>query len=54
MASIPDHPTSLLLLEGNDDFHVIHALCNQFHIPIRNRENPKGGNFSAGSGGLNH
>lgn len=47
MAKLQDHPTSLLLLEGNDDFHVTHALCKQFNVPIRNLENPKGGNFSA-------
>ena len=46
MARIEDHPTSLLLVEGNDDFHVIHSLCKQFNISVRNLENPKGGNFS--------
>lgn len=46
MAKIQDHPTSLLLVEGNDDFHVIHALCKQFKISARNLENPEGGNFS--------
>ena len=46
MAKIIDHPTSLLLVEGNDDFHVIHALCKQFNVSVRNLENPEGGNFS--------
>jgi len=46
MARIQNHPTSLLLLEGNDDFHVIHSLCKQSGVPIRNLENPTGGNFS--------
>lgn len=46
MSRIQEHPTSLLLVEGNDDFHVIHSLCKQFNISVRNLENPKGGNFS--------
>lgn len=46
MAKIQDHPNSLLLVEGNDDFHVIHSLCKQFNIPVRNLEIPDGGNFS--------
>lgn len=46
MAKIQDHPNSLLLVEGNDDFHVIHSLCKQFNIPVRNLEEPKGGKFS--------
>ncbi len=46
MAKILDHPTSLLLVEGNDDFHVIHSLCKQFNISVRNLENPEGGKFS--------
>jgi hypothetical protein len=46
MAKIQDHPNSLLLVEGNDDFHVIHSLCKQFNIPVRNLETPKGGRFS--------
>lgn len=46
MSKIQDHPTSLLLVEGNDDFHVIHSLCKQFSIPVRNLENPKSGSFS--------
>jgi hypothetical protein len=46
MSKIQDHPNSLLLVEGNDDFHVIHSLCKQFNISVRNLENPKGGNFS--------
>lgn len=46
MAKIQDHPNSLLLVEGNDDFHVIHSLCKQFDIPVRNLELPKGGDFS--------
>lgn len=46
MSRIQDHPTSLLLVEGNDDFHVIHSLCKQFSIPVRNLENPKAGSFS--------
>ena len=46
MSKIQDHPNSLLLVEGNDDFHVIHSLCKQFNIPVRNLENPKGGKFS--------
>ena len=46
MSRIQDHhPNSLLLVEGNDDFHVIHSLCKQFNISVRNLENPKG-NFS--------
>lgn len=46
MAKIQDHPNSLLLVEGNDDFHVIHSLCKQFYVPVRNLENPSGGEFS--------
>jgi len=46
MARITDHPTSRLLVEGKDDFHVIHALCNRLHISVRNLENPTGGDFS--------
>jgi hypothetical protein len=46
MSKIQEHPNSLLLVEGNDDFHVIHSLCKQFNISVRNLENPKGGNFS--------
>ena len=46
MARIHDHPTSLLLVEGNDDFHVIHSLCKKFNVSVRNLENPTGGNFS--------
>ena len=46
MARNQDHLTSLLLVEGNDDFHVIHSLCKQFTIPVRNLENPEGGIFS--------
>jgi len=46
MARNQDHPTSLLLVEGKDDFHVIHSLCKQFNISVRNLENPEGGNFS--------
>ncbi len=46
MANIQDHPNALLLVEGNDDFHVMHALCKQFDIPVRNREIPNGGKFS--------
>ena len=46
MAKIQDHQTSLLLVEGNDDFHVIHSLCKQFKISVRNLENPEGGDFS--------
>jgi hypothetical protein len=46
MAKIQDHPTSLLLVEGNDDFHVIHAFCRKLGISVRNIENPTGGNFS--------
>jgi hypothetical protein len=46
MSQIKDHPNALLLVEGKNDFHVIHALCKQFDIPIRNKENSKGGVFS--------
>lgn len=46
MSKIQDHPNALLLVEGNDDFHVIHTLCKQFKIPVRNLDNPKGGVFS--------
>lgn len=46
MARIENHPTSLLLVEGNDDFHVVHSICKKFSIDVRNLENPKGGNFS--------
>lgn len=46
MANLLNHPTALLLVEGNDDFHVIHSLCKQFNINVRNLENPKGGEFS--------
>lgn len=46
MAKIEHHPTSLLLVEGNDDFHVVHSICKIFGVDVRNLENPKGGNFS--------
>lgn len=46
MAKLENHPTSLLLVEGNDDFHVVHSICKKFNIDVRNLENPKGGNFS--------
>jgi hypothetical protein len=46
MPRLQDHPSSLLLVEGNDDFHVIHSLCKQFSIPVRNREDSNGGKFS--------
>ena len=46
MSKILDHPNSLLLVEGIDDFHVIHSLCKLFNIPVRNLEDPKGGKFS--------
>lgn len=33
MSKKHDHPTSLLLVEGKNDLHVISSLCNQFNIP---------------------
>ncbi len=54
MGKNQDHPTSILLVEGNDDFHVIHALCKLHNIDVRNLENPDGGKFSIrDSGGYN-
>jgi hypothetical protein len=46
MAQIKDHPNALLLVEDNDDFHVVHALFNQYNVPVRNQEYPNGGLFS--------
>ena len=46
MSKIQDHPNALLLVEGNDDFHVIYTLCKQFKIPVRNLDDPKAGAFS--------
>ena len=46
MPTIKEHPDSLLLVEGIDDFHVIHSLCNKFSIPVRNHENKTEGIFS--------
>lgn len=34
------HNTAQLLVEGNDDFHVVHALFNKNGVPVDNRENP--------------
>ena len=41
-----EHPTARLLVEGSDDFHVVHALCKQFGIDVRNLENPESGLFN--------
>lgn len=46
MAKLAPHQSSLLLVEGIDDFHVVHSLCKKFEINVRNLENPKGGDFS--------
>lgn len=43
---IKPHPTSLLLVEGKEDFHVIHALCKKLTISVRNQDIPDGGAFS--------
>lgn len=45
MANIKEHPNALLLVEGNDDFHVIHSLCKRLGIDVRNLENANGGQF---------
>jgi hypothetical protein len=46
MARIQQHPNALLLVEGNDDFHVLHTICKRFNISVRNFEHPSGGDFS--------
>lgn len=46
MSKIKDHPNALLLVEGNDDFHVVHALFKRYNVPVRNQEDPSGGFFS--------
>jgi hypothetical protein len=46
MSRVKDHPIAQLLVEGNDDFHVVHALCKRYGISVRNMENPSGGDFS--------
>jgi hypothetical protein len=46
MSKIKDHPTAQLLVEGNDDFHVVHALFKRYNVPVRNHEAPSGGYFS--------
>jgi hypothetical protein len=46
MSRIKDHPIAQLLVEGNDDFHVVHALFQKYNVPARNLENPTGGYFS--------
>jgi hypothetical protein len=46
MSRVKDHQIAQLLVEGNDDFHVVHALCKRFNVDIRNMENPNGGDFS--------
>lgn len=40
MSANKDHNTAQLLVEGNDDFHVVHALFNKNNVPVNNRENP--------------
>ena len=46
MSRVKDHPIAQLLVEGNDDFHVVHALCKKYSVPVRNMEDPSGGDFS--------
>jgi hypothetical protein len=46
MSRIKDHSIAQLLVEGNDDFHVVHALFQKYNVPVRNLENPTGGSFS--------
>jgi hypothetical protein len=47
MSKIKDHSSAQLLVEGNDDFHVVHALFKKYNVTtVRNIENPDGGLFS--------
>ena len=46
MSIVKDHPIAQLLVEGNDDFHVVHALFNRYNVSVRNKENRNGGDFS--------
>ncbi len=46
MSDIKEHSSARLLVEGNDDFHVVHNLCSTFSVDVRNRENKRGGQFS--------
>ena len=46
MSRVKDHPIAQLLVEGNDDFHVVHALFQRHDVPVRNLENPSSGYFS--------
>ncbi len=34
MAQIKPHPTAQLLVEGNDDLHVMYSLLQKFNIPM--------------------
>ena len=45
------HPTARLLVEGIDDFHVVHAICNKFNINAGSKEKPNGGKFSIENSG---
>ena len=46
MPRVKDHPIAQLLVEGNDDFHVVHALFKRYNVPVRNIDDPNGGDFS--------
>jgi hypothetical protein len=45
MAQITEHPTARLLVEGHDDFHVVHNLFQHYNIDVRNLKNSTGGQF---------
>jgi hypothetical protein len=46
MTRLKEHPDAVLLVEGNDDFHVLHNICNGMDVCVRNLDNQDGGNFS--------
>ena len=46
MSRVKDHSIAQLLVEGNDDFHVVHALFKSYNVHVRNMEDPNGGDFS--------
>jgi hypothetical protein len=43
---IAEHPSAKLLVEGNDEFHVLQALFKHYNVEVRNKKNPQSGLFS--------